>query len=86
MQSVSLFVSHRLSVSTILGLYDRRVARQMESLVRDAEARGARLVTGGGRHPRLGGCYFLPTVLEGVTPDMDVFHNEIFGPVASIIK
>ena len=59
---------------------------QIEELVSDAVSRGAHVVCGGSRHKQLGGNYFLPTILTGVTQEMDIFHNEIFGPVASIIR
>ncbi len=52
----------------------------------DAVSRGAQVVCGGTRHKEFGGNYFLPTILTGVTQEMDIFHNEIFGPVASIIR
>ena len=38
----------------------------------------------GGQRADLGPCYYQPTVLTGVTPDMAVFRNEIFGPVAPV--
>ena len=53
--------------------------------MKDAVEKGAQLVTGGKRH-ELGGNYFLPTVLADVTDKMEIFHSEIFGPVASIIR
>ncbi len=54
-------------------------------LVDDAVARGARLETGGRIPPgREVGWFYEPTVLTGVTPDMPIFHEEVFGPVASI--
>ena len=43
-------------------------------------AMGAKVETGG----EVDGLYFKPTVLSGVTPDMDVFKDEIFAPVAPI--
>ena len=53
--------------------------------VRDAVEAGARVVTGGERLPRAG--FFLqPTILEGVTPDNPVFHQEIFAPVAMAFR
>lgn len=52
--------------------------------VADALANGACLHTGGGRH-RLGGLYFEPTVLSDVSPEMKIFYEETFGPVAAII-
>ena len=58
---------------------------QIEHLVNDAVEKGARLITGGKRH-ELGGNYFLPTILADVTDQMEIFHSEIFGPVASIIR
>jgi malonate-semialdehyde dehydrogenase (acetylating)/methylmalonate-semialdehyde dehydrogenase len=40
-----------------------------------------------GRHPaaHAGGAFVGPTILDGVTPDMDVAQEEIFGPVLSVI-
>jgi len=52
--------------------------------VRDALTGGATLLTGGKRHA-LGGLFFEPTVLAGVTPGMRVFREEIFGPVAPVV-
>jgi succinate-semialdehyde dehydrogenase / glutarate-semialdehyde dehydrogenase len=50
----------------------------------DAVARGARLLTGGRRLDRPG-CFFPPTVLADVTPDMRVWREEVFGPIAPVI-
>ncbi len=50
----------------------------------DAVARGARLLTGGRRLGRPG-CFFPPTVLADVTPDMRVWREEVFGPIAPVI-
>ncbi len=52
--------------------------------VERAAGEGATVLTGGG--PREGdGYFFTPTVLGGVTPEMDVMREETFGPVAPII-
>lgn len=59
----------------------------VESLIRDAVAGGARVVTGGERLSggEYGNGFFLrPTVLTGVRPGQRVFAEEIFGPVAPI--
>jgi betaine-aldehyde dehydrogenase len=49
-----------------------------------ASQEGARLVTGGGRANRPG--FFLqPTVFAGVTDDMTIAREEIFGPVISVL-
>ena len=54
---------------------------KVERLLKDAVGKGARVVTGGKRHP-LGGTFFEPTVLRDATPAMTVAREEIFGPVA----
>jgi succinate-semialdehyde dehydrogenase/glutarate-semialdehyde dehydrogenase len=46
---------------------------------------GATLALGGARH-ELGECYYQPTILTEVTSEMAVFRNEIFGPVAPIVR
>ena len=46
-------------------------------------ARGAKVETGGTVH-QLGGLFFRPTVLSGITGDMRMCHEEIFGPVAPL--
>ncbi len=51
--------------------------------VEDARKRGAKVVTGGSPH-KLGGTFFDPTVLTGVTADMLISNEETFGPVAGI--
>lgn len=52
--------------------------------VEDAIAKGARLLTGGTMHS-LGGLFFPPTVLADVTPEMDIYYQETFGPVAGLV-
>ena len=57
----------------------------MQSLVDDATAKGAELVLGGKPHAR-GGNFFEPTVLGGIRPGMDLLQDEIFGPVAALVR
>ncbi|MGM0818782.1 MAG: succinic semialdehyde dehydrogenase [Actinomycetota bacterium] len=52
--------------------------------VDDAVAKGARVRAGGRARPDLGPLFYEPTVLEGVTEDMAVAHEETFGPVVSV--
>lgn len=52
--------------------------------IADAEAKGAKAVVGGRARPDLGPYFHEPTVLTGVTPDMDVHAEETFGPLVSI--
>jgi succinate-semialdehyde dehydrogenase/glutarate-semialdehyde dehydrogenase len=58
---------------------------KVERLIADATERGATIVTGGRRHA-LGGTFFTPTVLAGVTPAMAIASEEIFGPVATLFR
>lgn len=53
--------------------------------IEDAKAKGAKVATGGKRH-ELGGTFFEPTILTGVTKDMKVAGEETFGPVAPLFK
>jgi succinate-semialdehyde dehydrogenase/glutarate-semialdehyde dehydrogenase len=66
-------------------LIDRDALEKVESLIAQATADGARAITGGRRHA-LGGTFFTPTVLVDVTPDMAVVREEIFGPVAPVLR
>jgi len=66
-------------------LIDQAALDKVEALVADAVAQGARVVTGGHRHP-LGGTFYQPTVLAGVTPQALLAQEEIFGPVAPLLR
>ena len=56
---------------------------KVDGLVQDALGKGAVAVLGGGRHER-GGNFYAPTILTGVSPEMEIAHAEIFGPVAPL--
>ena len=58
---------------------------KVEEHVSDAVAKGAKVVTGGKPHA-LGGTFYEPTVLTGVTADMKVSREETFGPVAPLFR
>ena len=66
------------------------LAEKVQKLVDDAVARGATVVTGGripGKDSELGkGQFYPPTILTGVTRDMKIWHEEVFGPVMSIVS
>jgi len=64
-------------------LINEAAVNKVDELVQDALAKGATLVAGGKRHP-LGACFYEPTILTGITPEMDIAHEEIFGPVAAV--
>ncbi len=58
---------------------------KVEEHVADVLAGGGKVLAGGKRHT-LGGSFYEPTVLTGVTSDMKVAQEETFGPVAPLFK
>jgi acyl-CoA reductase-like NAD-dependent aldehyde dehydrogenase len=67
---------------TVIGpLIQRSQCDVLHRHVRDAVAKGARLLCGGTSE----GAFFQPTVLAGVTAEMQVYHEESFGPLVSVI-
>ncbi|MHB9159660.1 MAG: NAD-dependent succinate-semialdehyde dehydrogenase [Nitrosotalea sp.] len=56
---------------------------RIEEMVKDAVAKGARVLTGGKRL-RDKGYFYAPTVMDNITPDMMMAHEEVFGPVAPV--
>lgn len=53
-------------------------------LINNAVAQGARLEIGGKAYTDLEGAWIEPTIISGVTPEMNIYHQELFGPVAII--
>jgi succinate-semialdehyde dehydrogenase/glutarate-semialdehyde dehydrogenase len=66
-------------------LIDEKALAKVEEHLQDALAKGARVVQGGKRHA-LGGTFFEPTVLTGVTPKMMLAREETFGPIAPLFR
>ncbi len=66
-------------------LIDEAAVEKVESHLRDAQAKGAKVLVGGHRHA-LGGRFFEPTILTDVTPQMAVSREETFGPVAPLFR
>jgi succinate-semialdehyde dehydrogenase/glutarate-semialdehyde dehydrogenase len=66
-------------------LIDTAALKKVEEHVADATSKGAKIVTGGHRHA-LGGTFFEPTVLTGVTAAMMLAREETFGPVAPLFR
>lgn len=64
-------------------LIDKAALDKVAHLVGDAVSKGARVLVGGKPHP-LGGTFYEPTILEDCTPVMDLWHEEIFGPVIAL--
>lgn len=55
----------------------------VEKYVQDAVAKGATVLAGGARVDRPG-WFYEPTLLSGITPEMDLYAEEVFGPVAAL--
>ncbi len=66
-------------------LINMDAVEKVEEHIANATAQGATLVTGGKRHD-LGGTFFQPTILTGVTRDMKVAQEETFGPMAPLFR
>ncbi len=66
-------------------LINAAAVAKVEEHIADATKRGARIVTGGHRHP-LGGNFFEPTLLADVPHDALIFREETFGPVAPLFR
>jgi succinate-semialdehyde dehydrogenase/glutarate-semialdehyde dehydrogenase len=66
-------------------LINEAAAAKVDTLVKDAVAKGATVVTGGKRAEGAG-TFYEPTILTNVSKDMDCFAQEIFGPVAPLYR
>jgi len=66
-------------------LIDDKAVAKVEEHIADARGKGATVVVGGRRHA-LGGRFFEPTVLSGVTSSMLISREETFGPVAPLFR
>lgn len=70
---------------TLGPLVSAKAVNDVDSLVTEALDSGAKLIAGG-RRSELGECFYEPTILADVTPQMRVFKEEIFGPVAPVFR
>ena len=81
-----LAIGDGLKAGTTTGpLINEDAVEKVEEHIADVLAGGGKVVTGGKRHA-LGGTFFEPTVVTGVTPDMKVANEETFGPLAPLFK
>lgn len=81
-------VGNAIDKQTEIGpLVSKKQLDLLISQVDDAIAKGAKVITGGkSLEKELGGNFYMPTVLTNVTPDMQVWNQEVFGPVLPIIS
>ncbi|MGE0881805.1 MAG: NAD-dependent succinate-semialdehyde dehydrogenase [Acidimicrobiia bacterium] len=74
--------------SAVGPLIDEAAMDKMIRQVEDAANKGARLLVGGKRlsgEGYDGGTFFAPTLLADVTPDMTIYREETFGPIAPVV-
>ena len=82
----ALKVGNGFEQGTVIGpLIDGKAVEKVEQHIADAVAKGAKITLGGKRHA-LGGSFFEPTIITGVTPDMAVAREETFGPLAPLFR
>jgi succinate-semialdehyde dehydrogenase/glutarate-semialdehyde dehydrogenase len=80
----SLNVGNGLDESSTQGpLINQAALNKIEEHVEDAQQKGASVALGGARH-NLGGTFYQPTLLTGVTAEMKVAGEETFGPLAPL--
>lgn len=77
-----------LSKNVSIGpLVEEKAVKFVEEIVNDAVQKGAKVITGGKRHNNSkNSLIYEPTILTGVTKEMNVYSEEIFGPVAPVFK
>ncbi|WP_044875437.1 NADP-dependent succinate-semialdehyde dehydrogenase [Pseudomonas sp. LFM046] len=81
-----LRVGHGLEGGSQIGpLITGKALDKVRSLMADAVEKGAEVLVGGEGH-ELGGNFLQPTVLTGVAPGMQLLDEEIFGPVAPLVR
>ncbi|MGJ9374204.1 aldehyde dehydrogenase [Nesterenkonia sp. CF4.4] len=69
--------------SCVIGpMFKAESGDRINQLIDDALAKGATLVTGG----RADGAKMSATILDHVTPDMDIYDTETFGPVTTVVR
>ncbi|KUJ81503.1 NAD-dependent succinate-semialdehyde dehydrogenase [Microbulbifer flavimaris] len=66
-------------------MINTKAVKDVQALVEDAVSKGANAPVEGGPS-EMGACFYAPTVLTDVTDDMQIFSEEIFGPVAPLYK
>ena len=80
----SLQLGDGLDFDTQVGpMINEKAILKDESILADAQSKGAEILVGGTRQE---GLFFNPTLITKVDPSMDIFKKEIFGPIAAVYK
>jgi succinate-semialdehyde dehydrogenase/glutarate-semialdehyde dehydrogenase len=82
----ALVVGDPMEDGTDVGPLSTEQGREdVEALVKDAIDKGAQVVLGG-RRPDRPGWWYPPTIVAGITPEMEMYTEEVFGPVAQVYR
>jgi succinate-semialdehyde dehydrogenase/glutarate-semialdehyde dehydrogenase len=82
----ALVVGDPMEEGTDVGpLANEQGREDVEALVKDAVGKGAKVVLGGER-PEQAGWWYPPTLIADITEDMDMYLEEVFGPVAQVYR
>lgn len=80
-------VGDPMAPDTDLGpVVDAAAVKELDELIQDAVRLGGRVVTGGSPVEDLDGSFYAPTLVADLTPEMKLWSEEAFGPVASIYR
>ncbi|QYX55995.1 aldehyde dehydrogenase family protein [Roseovarius sp. SCSIO 43702] len=86
-ETARLRIGNGLEKSEIGPLVSEAARDKVETLVADALDKGATAVCGGRRPASQNtGWFYEPTILTGCTPEMDILHHEVFGPVVAVVR
>ena len=81
-----LVVGPGMAAGTNIGpLINSAAIAKVETLVGDAVKKGAKILIGGGLD-NTGALFYRPSVVGDVTPNMEIVREEIFGPVAALVR
>lgn len=84
--TAAMKVADGMNEDAVIGpLMSEAAVKKCDEHVKNAVEKGAKVLTGGKRH-EFGGLFYEPTVLADVTPDMKIWTEETFGPVAAIAR
>ena len=85
-EMAALVVGDPMEDGTDVGpLANEQGREDVEALVKDAVDKGAKVLVGGER-PERDGWWYPPTLVADITEDMDMYLEEVFGPVAQVYR
>ena len=80
----ALTVGNGMTAGVDVGpLINDKALQKVEHLLNDALGKGATLITGGDKNDA-SKLTFNPTIISDITPEMDIYREEIFGPIAPV--